>query len=76
VDGGEKFGDGGLGWVGDGAVTFACWWMVALRACGRTRGGEGRVRGVVSSGRGRVVRWVLAVSYIPVQCSPDVFWGS
>jgi hypothetical protein len=23
VDGGEKLGDGGLGWVDDGAVTFA-----------------------------------------------------
>jgi len=42
VDGGEKLGDGGLGGVGGEAVTFAWWWVMAVHACGGTRGREGR----------------------------------
>ena len=42
VGGGEKLGDGGLGGVGVEAVTFAWWWVMAVHACGGTRGREGR----------------------------------
>ena len=75
VDGGEKLGDGGLGGVGGEAVTFA-WWVMAIHACGGSRGGEERGWGVDGSGRGRVIQWVLAVPYVPVQGSPGVLWES
>jgi hypothetical protein len=48
--------------------------MVAIRACGRTRGGGERGWEVDGSGKGRVIQWVLAVPYVPVQVSPGVLW--
>jgi hypothetical protein len=42
VGGGEKLGDGGLGGVDVEAVAFAWWWVMAVHACGGTRGREGR----------------------------------
>ena len=65
--------DGGLGWVGGIAITFAGWWRVAAFACGGTGGGEGRGWRWGSSWGRHGFQGVLAVPYIPVQGSPGVF---
>ena len=73
MDGREELGDGRLGGVDGEAMTFAWWWVLAVYACGGTRGREGcDWRWVGSRGRNGIQR-VLAVPYIPVQGSPGVF---
>ena len=72
MDGREELGDGGLGGVDGEAMTFAWWWVLAVYACGGTRGREGcDWRWVGSWGRNGI-QGVLAVPYIPVQGSPGV----
>ena len=77
-DGGEELRDGGLGWIGGIAFTFAGWRREAALVCGETRRRDGRGGGLGSSWGRNGVQWVLAVPYIPVQGSPGVFresWG-
>ena len=73
-DGREELGDDGLGWIDNGAMTFAGWQGLAEFAYGGAGGGEGRGWGSGSGWEQRGgIRGVLAVPYIPVQGSPGVF---
>ena len=68
--------DGGLGWIGGIAITFAVWRRVAALACSGTRGRDGRGWGLGGIWGRNGIQGILAVPYVPVQGSPGVFWES
>ena len=58
-------GDGGLGWIDDGAMTFAGWRRLTEFACGGAEEGDGRgwgLGGQVRAGGGFMGSWLFHTS--------------